>query len=407
MANGPHTVVDLFSGAGGMSFGFHAHESFVIAAAADAEVGKPSAGPGSISCNATYAANIGVQPFNLDLSRASPADLKDLIVPHLTSRVDVLIACPPCTGFTRAVSKNYVEDDPRNSLVSRVADYVEALAPQVLIMENVPQLVHGNFRNHYLELREKLAVLGYSVHVSLHTLSAFGLPQQRKRAIIIAVKHGLEMRSLNDLWQGYQVTPSATTVLRAIGQLPAVDAGKPNNFDPCHASPALSGPTLERIRAIPPDGGSWPDLVGDPLTEIHLIPSMRKAVEQGRLNKYRDVYGRMAWNKPAPTIKRECSHVGNGRYSHPTQDRLCTVRELAILQGFPRSYEFVGSSLQKMCRQIGDAVPPLISYQLANVVNWILTGVRPSIVDILLPGTHLVADDVVATSEEELFALCS
>src|SRR5262249_50400220 len=150
------------------------------------------------------------------------------------------------------------------------------------------------------------------------------------------------------------------------------------------------GDSLERIRAMPHDGGSWPDLVGNPATEGHLIPSMWKAVKRGRLNAYCDVYGRTWWDRPAPTIKRECSHVGNGRYAHPEQDRQCTVRELAILQGFPAGYRFVGTSRKNLYRQIGDAVPPLISYQLAWVAQWILTGIKPDLEQVVLPNTHLV-----------------
>ena len=93
------------------------------------------------------------------------------------------------------------------------------------------------------------------------------------------------------------------------------------------------------------------------------------------------------------TIKRECGHIGNGRYAHPEQDRLCTVREISILQGFPRDYRLTGS-LANMYRHLGDAVPPLISYQLAGLCQWILTGRRPQAADLILPGCHLSADDL-------------
>src|SRR6266536_2840188 len=94
------TVVDLFSGAGGASYGFHAHERFRIVGAADAEIGKPSTGPGAIDCNATYLANIGVTPVSADLEAIDPAELVRLL--GLDGGIDVLIACPPCTGFSRA-----------------------------------------------------------------------------------------------------------------------------------------------------------------------------------------------------------------------------------------------------------------------------------------------------------------
>jgi DNA (cytosine-5)-methyltransferase 1 len=97
--------------------------------------------------------------------------------------------------------------------------------------------------------------------------------------------------------------------------------------------------------------------------------------------------------RPAVTIKRECGHIGNGRYAHPEQDRLCTVREMSILQGFPRDYAFTGS-LSNMYRHIGDAVPPLISYQLAVLCEWILTGDRPGPDQMILAGCHLTSADL-------------
>lgn len=401
MIKSPATFVDLFSGGGGISFGFHAHSNFKVLGAADAEVGKPSTGHGAIGCNATYEANMGIKPLQVDLSATSADELAAQLLPAGTTDIDVLLACPPCTGFSRAVSKNYVEDDPRNSLVARVADFAAELHPKAIVMENVPQLLHGNFRHHFAALHTKLDALGYEIHAGSHVLTRFGLPQQRERALVIAVRRGYQMRTLDDLWDGYTVKAAATTVERAIRSLPSVQTGETHPADPNHTSPLLAGESLQRIMSMPRDGGSWPDLLGNPETERYLIPSMRRAVEIGRPNAYRDVYGRMAWQKPAPTIKRECSHVGNGRYSHPEQDRQCTVRELAILQGFPRTYRFVGTSRKNLYRQVGDAVPPLIAHQLAHVVDWILTDEKPELERVLLSGTHLRPSDLTRTGDRD------
>ncbi|WP_086781432.1 DNA cytosine methyltransferase [Crossiella equi] len=387
-------VVDLFSGGGGMSCGFHAHPAFEMVGAADVETGKPSTGHGALGCNATYSENIGVEPLAVDLGKIAPDELAAKVMPAGVNELEILLACPPCTGFSRAVSNNWVEDDPRNSLVAHVADFVAELRPKILMMENVPQLITGSFRQHFAALRAQLSTMGYTVHASSHRLADFGLPQLRERALVIAVHKNLPLRTLEDLWQGYGVNPQATTVRRAIGHLPAVVSGEEHPEDSNHTSTKLVGESLERIKAIPHDGGSWPDLLGDSKKEKYLIPSMWKAVNIGRLNSYRDVYGRMAWDRPAPTIKRECSHVGNGRYAHPVQDRQCTVRELAILNGFPATYRFVGASRKNLYRQIGDAVPPLISYQLAWVAHWIMTGTRPDIEQIILSDTSLAIEDL-------------
>lgn len=394
-------VVDLFSGGGGMSCGFYAHSAFDLVGAADVEVGKPSTGHGAIGCNDTYEANLKVEPLAVDLSVISADELAEKM-PADVDDLEVLLACPPCTGFSRAISKNWAEDDPRNSLVARVADHVARMKPRVFMMENVPQLLNGNFRHHFAALRENLQGMGYKVHASSHALSRFGLPQQRERALVIAVSSDLPLYTLEDLWQGYEVSSQATTVRRAIAHLPRVATGDAHPDDSNHTSTLLKGESLERIAAMPHNGGSWPDLLGNPDTEKYLIPSMRKAVDRGRLNSYCDVYGRMSWDKPAPTIKRECSHVGNGRYAHPEQDRQCTVRELGILQGFPSDYMFTGGSRKNLYRQIGDAVPPLVSYQLAWVAHWILTGEKPDLDQVVLPKTSLRADDFVLSESAQL-----
>jgi DNA (cytosine-5)-methyltransferase 1 len=393
-------VVDLFSGGGGMSCGFYAHPAFELVGAVDVEVGKPSTGHGAIGCNATYAENLKIDPLAADLAVIEADELAERLLPSEVGDLDILLACPPCTGFSRAISKNWAEDDPRNSLVARVADHVALLKPRILMMENVPQLLKGNFRHHFSALQSSLVEMGYSVHAGSHLLSRFGLPQQRERALVIAVAPGLPLHTLEDLWNGYGIDPRANTVRRAIQHLPRVESGETHQADLNHTSSLLKGESLERMKAIPQDGGSWPDLLGNPDTEKYLIPSMWKAVKAGRLNSYSDVYGRMAWDKPAPTIKRECSHVGNGRYSHPEQDRLCTVRELGILQGFPSDYRFVGASRKNLYRQIGDAVPPLISYQLAWVAHWILSGEKPDLEQVVLPNTSLKPGDFLTAEAQ-------
>jgi DNA (cytosine-5)-methyltransferase 1 len=395
-------VVDLFSGAGGMSYGFHAHPSFELVGAVDVEVGKPSTGHGAIDCNATYAKNIGINPLALDLAAIPAEEVADLLLPPGNQQVDVLLACPPCTGFSAVVPKNWAYDDPRNSLVAHVADHVARLKPHILIMENVPQLFRGRFTHHFIALQSNLQEMGYRVCANAYNLTRFGLPQQRNRAIVVAVSPDLPLHTLDDLWEGSAVNRDAVTVRRAIGELPPVRTGEAHPSDPIHSSNLLEGDSLSRLEAIPVNGGSWTDLLGDSETEKYLIPSMRKAVRIGRLNSHRDVYGRMHWDKPAPTIKRECSHVGNGRYSHPEQARQCTARELAILQGFPRDYQFVSESRNKIYRQVGDAVPPMISYQLAHLAKWIISGDRPDLEQVILEGASLLSSDLVFTGQGRL-----
>jgi len=173
-----------------------------------------------------------------------------------------------------------------------------------------------------------------------------------------------------------------------------VPAGRAHPDDRLHVAPAFrAGVSQQRLAAIPPDGGSWADLLRQPGGRDLLTAATIRRAARGDFGSHPDIYGRLQWDRPAVTIKRECGHVGNGRYSHPEQDRLCTVREMSILQGFPRDYQFAGS-LANMYRHIGDAVPPLISYQLAGLCQWILTGRRPAAEELILPYCHLNGDDL-------------
>lgn len=393
-----HTVVDLFSGAGGMSLGFHKHPSFRIIAAADAELGKPSTGRGKLQCNSSYKLNIGVSPCSLDLSEVEPEQIREALGLDTNTAISVLSACPPCTGFSRANPANHLRDDHRNSLVRKSAMFAVELSADIMVMENARELIRGNFSGHYEWMQNYLSDNGYNVHGCSYMLSRFGLPQIRERALIIAAKRNLTLKTLDSLWEGWEVSSSAVSVRRAFESIdPSADG---YDVYPRFASKAVE----ERVAAIPKDGGSWIDLLRRQDKDKLLTDSMKRNVAAKRFGSYPDVYGRMALDKPAPTIKRECSHVGNGRYVHPIEDRLCSVREIAALQGFPNDYRFNGSSISNLYRHLGDAVPPLISYQIAHTVSWILSGKRPSILEAILPGTQLRMTDFSRSSQLALVA---
>jgi len=394
--NNEWPVIDLFSGAGGMSCGFARRPPFRVVGAVDAEHGKPSSGYGTLGCNDTYEANIGIRPFNDDIAHLEPKNLSDHIrsltkLDVTRGRLVVLSCCPPCTDFSRAKPVNHLVDSDKNSLVVRCTDFVEEFLPEFVVMENARELIMGRHAHHYIALVKRLEQMGYSVDGSIRRLSRYGLPQERERAIIIATRIG-PVKTLDDLWQDWELVPAATTVRNAIRRFadPPLAAGEVGIHDPMHRSPAfLTEGVRRRIELVPHDGGSWYDISRQPGTSELLTPSMKDRLSRQDFGSHGDVYGRMAWDRPAPTVKRECGHVGNGRYAHPEQNRLLTVREMATIQGFPDDYQFVSSSLTNLYRHIGDAVPPLISYQLSAVVQWMKTGVKPEPAEWILPGTSL------------------
>lgn len=383
------SVIDFFSGAGGMSCGFHLHPAFSVIRSVDAQIGKPSSGRGALKCNSTYRLNIGIDPLDLDLANVDPPELRRLTDLPSDFSPDIFIACPPCTGFSRANPNNHLRDDARNSLVVKTADFAMELRPKILLMENARELLQGNFRHHFEVFRKRMESAGYRIIARNHMLTRFGLPQIRERALVMAIRKDLPTRTLEDLWEGFEISPEAVTVRRAIGQ-------QSFDGDPAHVYPQFKDATVsERLRAVPRNGGSWIDLAMNPRTRHLLTPAMEGNLKSGRIGSYPDVYGRMSWDKPAPTIKRECGHIGNGRYAHPEEDRLCSVREMAILNGFPVDYHFNGAGVSNLYRHIGDAVPPIISHQLAHVCEWILTGNRPELDSCLMPRYHLMKSDLL------------
>lgn len=382
------TVVDLFSGAGGMSYGFHKNPNFSLIGAADAQIGKPSMGQSALECNHTYKLNMGLDPVAVDLGKVEPEKLRGLLGIG-TSKVNILSACAPCTGFSRANPMNHLRNDTRNSLVEKSARFATALDVDILVMENARELLSGNFREHFNGLQKHLEHNGYHVHAASHMLTRFGLPQIRERALVVAIKKRYSLHTLTDLWEGYEPSPASLTVRRAFEAI-REDASCRDRY------PRFSnGEVLDRLAAIPKNGGSWTDLMGHPDSDSLLTPAMKKRIAKNKLGSHPDVYGRMWWDRPAPTIKRECSHIGNGRYAHPVENRLCSLREMAMLQGFPNGFEFNGSSLSNNYRHIGDAVPPFVSHQISWVCHWILTGERPRPGQWILPDAHFKLDDLV------------
>jgi DNA (cytosine-5)-methyltransferase 1 len=353
-----------------MSAGFaYRPEEFRIIGAVDKQVAKPGRGKSdgsSTKCNPTYEANIGVRPLHADLAVLDPREYREEQKLN-RGELDVLISCAPCTGFSQKNANNHVADDPRNQLVRRTGLFVAELLPRYLVMENVKELLAGVFKQHFLALRAHLGRLGYSVWAEAHDLSDYGLPQRRVRALVIARRDG-------PIVGPPLARTGPVTVRQTIGHLPPLEAGESDPSDPQHRSPGMSEAVLERVRATPRDGGSWADIMrSERISEEDkrrlLIPSMWRA----RPGSFPDVYGRLWWDRPAVTIVRECAHVGNGRYTHPEQDRLLTVREMSLLQGFPPDYEFTGP-LAARYNQIGDSVPPLISNQIASHIAAIESG---------------------------------
>lgn len=385
-------VIDLFSCGGGMSAGFSGAFGFELAAAVDLEVAKPSGkGSGETACNDIYAANHNLRPLSADLSVLTAEDLLD----HAglsRGETSVLISCAPCTDLSRANPDNHLRDKARNSLIGRSGYFIENVAPAAFVMENARELLQGNHSAHAKSLLDRISAIPMAAADGVHMLSRYGLPQKRERALIIAVR-GRVVRTLDDLWEGWEVDPAVTTVRTALHRLAEWKRSAPTADPTGDITPGAGASVRDRIAATPPDGGGWADVGRAGRLDV-MTPDCRRRFAAGDLGSHPDVYGRMWWDRPAPTIKRECAHTGNGRYLHPEEHRLLTVREMATLQGFPFTYLFPARSIANRYRAIGDAVPPLIARQIAACLSWALTGRKPEPEEWILPNSTLQVSDL-------------
>jgi DNA (cytosine-5)-methyltransferase 1 len=228
---------------------------------------------------------------------------------------------------------------------------VEALQPDLVTMENVPPLLDQPVFAEFLRNLD-----GYNVAHRIVDVRDIGLPQTRKRLVLVASKLGqIELAAPDDARR-------TTTVRQAIGLLRPVAAGEADPSDPLHVASRLSETNLQRIRASKP-GGTWRDWPDELRATCH-----RRSTGA----TYPAVYGRMEWDQPGPTITTQYFGYGNGRFGHPEQDRAITLREAAVLQGFPADYSFLSGeerpSFARIGRLIGNAVP----VPLGEYVGWTL-----------------------------------
>jgi DNA (cytosine-5)-methyltransferase 1 len=344
---GPIDVIDMFSGCGGMSAGFAAVNAITPAYHLIGAVDIDQV------ANETYTANLPIAPSPLDVAHLAQdrRRLKGFMQKsgRRPGKPLVLIGCAPCQGFS-SHRNSRGQSDERNPLFVDFARVATMLQPNVVVAENVPELLTYRYWPYVAEARKLLEQAGYYVHLGVHNMAHFGVPQERFRAVMLAFR-----RPFSPL-RGIVGRGEFRTVRDAVGDLPPVAAGVRHPMDPMHYCAGHKESTLATIRAVPKDGGSRPWNVGP--------ACLRRVRERQGRGAYEDVYGRLAWDRPSITVTAYARNPASGRYIHPEQDRGLTVREAACLQGFPKDYWFAGS-LDERFRQIGNAVPPSFAAGLA------------------------------------------
>ncbi|MFD0666102.1 DNA cytosine methyltransferase [Ramlibacter sp. MAHUQ-53] len=320
-------TIDLFCGAGGLTHGL-VREGVPVVAGVDIED----------SCQFAYENNNGAFFLHKDVVRVKPGELRELF-----GQVDIrmLAGCAPCQPFSTYAQRYDTVGTPKWALLYEFRRLIKGVDPELVTMENVPTVSKHQV---YHDFVESLKKSGYHVWQDVVDCSRYGLPQRRKRMVLLASRLGPV-----SLIEPTHAAPA--TVRQAIGHLPRIAAGASSRSDPLHMAAGLSPINLDRIRASKP-GGSWRDWPAHLVAECHQRDSGQT---------YPGVYGRMAWDEPSPTLTTQYYGFGSGRFGHPAQDRAISLREGAILQGFPGDYAFVQDDepihLKTLGRMIGNAVP--------------------------------------------------
>jgi DNA (cytosine-5)-methyltransferase 1 len=336
------SVVDLFCGVGGLSHGLR-QEGFHIAAGVDLDP----------QCKYPFEANNDSKFIELDVTELTGSGIITL---HGTTETRVLVGCAPCQPFSK-----YAQGRPENekwNLLKEFGRLIKKSKPDIVSMENVPGLKNFKRSDIYTEFETMLKNNGYEFTSEVVYCPDYGIPQTRKRLVLLASRLGKI-----SLIPKTHTPDKYVTVRDSIGHLPPVTAGGRDSKDPLHRARGLNEKNMLRMRAAK-QGGTWRDW----------DPSLKLKCHSAKSGKgYVSVYGRMNWDEPSPTMTTHCTGFGNGRFGHPNQDRAITLREAAMLQSFPESYSFVEEGKEAnfhiVSRLIGNAVPVTLGQVIGQSIR--------------------------------------
>lgn len=298
----------------------------------------------AIACK-TYNENLPSVARAVALADIEPGDIRL----KKGERLDLMCGGPPCQGFS--MQRRGPREDSRNQLVVDYVRFGLRLRPRLLMIENVPGLLGERGRPQLRRVLPLLEDAGYEWNATVVDAADYGVPQRRLRAIIVA-------------WDPQEAKPfqfpnptseGAETVRSAIGDLPEppLDYTEHSAFGN-HIRVKMSQRNVERISFVPPGGG-----------RLNIPEKLQLPCHRNGTHRHLDVFGRMEWDAPAPTITAMFDNFTRGRFAHPSADRNITGREGARLQTFPDYFRFVGPK-KDVARQIGNAVPPMLAAALGK-----------------------------------------
>lgn len=338
----PIQVIDLFCGVGGLTRGLLDSNLNVIAGIDN-----------DATCEYAYNENNQI-PFHCRNIRDVTGDEINNI--YDDNNIKVLVGCAPCQPFSTMRFKlgEANQEDEKYDLLLEFGRIIRETLPDIISMENVPQIMKTNVYTQFISILEEL---NYSYSAQVVYCPDYGISQSRRRFVLLASRHG-------DI-QLIPATHNRNEVFVAdfIQNIPPIGAGEVHPNDPMHRTARLSDKNIQRIQASIP-GGTWRDWPEDLRCDCH-------KKESGQT--FSSVYGRMRWNQIGPTITTQFYCYGTGRYGHPEQDRALTLREGALLQTFPENYNFINPnkqfSLKDIARHIGNAVPVRLGEIIGISIN--------------------------------------
>jgi DNA (cytosine-5)-methyltransferase 1 len=346
-------AVDLFCGAGGLTRGL---QKAGFRVAVGVELDGPSA--------RTYALNNReAKTFNTDIRRISATEVSDA----LPGKVALLAACPPCQGFTSLTSKHR-RDDPRNDLASEVIRFARKLKPASVMFENVPRfLTSKRGKKRFDGLIMELESLGYVMSWEVLQAADFGTAQMRRRLVVFGAHKQIDAPSPTHAKNAVNGLKPWRTVEDVIGREREAEvydrdsANKRKTLADWHVIRKLSPINQARINAAKPGAPRW-----------DLPDRLRPACHKGSSSGFANVYGRMVWDSPSPTITGGCTSPSKGRFGHPEHDRTISAMEAAMLQDFPKGHLIASDSIDDTCEMIGNAFPSRLARAAASQVMKLL-----------------------------------
>ena len=334
-------VIDLFSGIGGLTYGFKSAGLNVVAGIDN-----------DATCKYGYETSNKTRFILKDINDVVAEELEKL---YEGSDIKVLAGCAPCQPYSKLNQKGVTNQ--KMMPLKKFALLIKEIRPDIVSMENVGGLVNKDKYPVFADFIAVLDELGYYYDYKVINTADYGVPQSRKRLVLLASR-------LGPISVPKPTHEKHLTLRDIIGDLPKIEDGVPYTKDPLHYSRKLSPLNKKRIIATPKDGGtqkSWPNEL---LLECH-------KKESGK--SFSSVYGRMWWDKPASTMTTQCIGIGNGRFGHPEQDRAISLREAARIQTFPDDYVFFDENeelkIGTVSKFIGNAVPVRLGEVLGTTIQ--------------------------------------